>query len=255
MSKETVLEITSRTQIAALNPMEKDEESYDVVKCMTDVLSSTLPKRAFCEGFTKMPYLAKNKFIFSAYLDRKKFHSYRECGLGRTLVFREDLGVWESTGLRIQRWLNTMQFVVVDNYTEEGTGREIITAKRMPKFTIEEGKVPVDYPYHSVVRLPLSFYDDTFFALIKKIKKTRGFWGKEEDVKKYVANYTDWKFHPTQFCLTCGHQHGGAHRLYASRLMGREFHDVVIYRCWWKDGIPFDPTLLYDWGWNKYDKK
>jgi hypothetical protein len=251
---ERLFEITSRQQLNNLNPSKKDKASFDIVKCVGDALVSERHRTAFSYGFCKMAYLAKHMFIFSWNMDKTSYHGVRECGLGKNLKFRDDIREWQSTGLRVERWLETVQFVPVKNYIDEKTGREIVEARRMPFYILEEGKKPTDYPYHSVVSLPLSYYEDTFFALVKRIKKTRGFWGKEEDVKKYIANFKPWLYHPTQFCLTCGHQHGGAHRLYMAKLMGHKRKEVVIYRCWWKDGAYFDPELLYDWGWKKYEK-
>ena len=246
---ESILELKGRHEVELLNPEVKDKQSYDTVKCTTDALSRTGYK-GHGPALTKMCYMAKKKLIIKWKIDKDYLHDAAECGLGQNQRIDKN-GLFSTSALRIERTLENDAFQIVSNKTADDPRFEIITAERMPYYVLEEGIEPYDYPYHSIVSIPVSYYENNYFRIIKECKARPGGWQKEAPCIERAKNFIDWRYRPVQFCLVCRRQHGGSHRTYMAKLMNLKRLDVMTFVCWWRD-VSFDTSLLYDWGFRSW---
>ena len=255
---EKLLELTKQGDLLNLNPTMEEKHSYDTVICKTNALSTIRDRHDLRDAFQKLTYLAKNKFIFKWHMNRTEHHGIRENGSGKRHL-RLVGNRWTSTGLFIERAVNIMGFDVVDNYTDK-KGAEIVTAKRMPYVVLQEGQHPHDFPYHTIVSVPLDYeYYKWIYALFEEKTALPKGWEKEAQCLHYIANFHDWKFNPVFWCLHIKRMKGGSHRTWMAPRLGRESIDVMTMYIWWFKGykkyFPFPVNLLYDWGWKKYTEE
>ena len=256
MDELKVLEVREEKELFYLTPTVEQKQFYDVTKCVTNAISSIRDKNRCAEALQKLAYLSKDKVIFSWNMNRVEDHPVSLIGCGKPHYKRVN-NLWTSTGLFIERVMNDFGFNIIENYPDMGN-TEIIVAQRMPHFVLEKGKHPYDYPYHSVVTVPLDY--EYFIWLYAHIKKKQtivpGGWGKTQECKVLLENFIDWKYNPIWWCKTLKKRIGGVHRSYIAPKLGRSSIEVLVMRCWWRpDASPlFDDSLLYDWGWKQYKK-
>ena len=241
-----ILNITDKEKFMKWEPEVKDKHTYDLVKADFPLPSITYTK---CVGWTfvKMCYITKDtgKVVFDWKIDRTIEHpvDFMEPPIGRVIKWKD--GEWSSSGLWLERVIRSYGFIITDNQYNEDTGLDTITLQRMPRAILKEGDYPGDYPYFTLLTVPLSVFDEWYKMVEREIKAENG-WAKEIECYALLEKFVDWKYNPIQWCLNCKKKHGGAHRLFIAPLLGRKTVETFVMKCWWK-GYPFDYSTLYDW--------
>lgn len=251
-----ILEITKPYVLLVLNPTIEEKATYDVVKCETDAIVKMNNYKDALAAIQKMAYLSKDKVIFNWVINRVEKHNVRLVGPGKQYL-KSVRGMWTSTGLFLERLVNDFGYNIIDNVVNEKTWNgETVTMERMSHFVLEEGKHPHDYPYHSVITVPLNYeYFIWLYEHLRQKDKLPGGWGKTQECLQYLNNFVDWKYNPIMWCKTQKKRVGGVHRSWMAPRLGRDSIEVQIMRCWWRvdknnpgEFLPFDESLLlYDW--------
>jgi len=135
--------------------------------------------------------------------------------------------------LWFQRMIESFGFEI-DVINKSGDKTEFFV-KRMPMLKFEDGKNFSDYSENTIINVPFSHqHFERHYNLHKRrliVGRTpEGWWDR---TMYLVFNFKPWLFQPIQWCLDCGIQSQGSHRIEAARILCLESIDVRIMRHWW----------------------
>lgn len=209
-------------------PIEQDAQSFDSVSCL-GVLPHYRPKDEFAEMLGKVCYVTKKKLRIELRVNESNIG---ERPFGAPLV--ADNGLTLLTTLRVKIMLGHQSFLIKEQtYTENGMMK--VVATRMSEVDWDGAQPLWKYPEDTIVKTPL--YYPQFINTFRRIDDHGIDWGKWKKVNQLIDDFKIWLFAPIYYCITCGKQHQGAHRIAVARELGMSTIRVRIIRCWWERKI------------------